>query len=259
MRALEELTRVNNELVNLHRELSKRNVRLNELNEEKNRLLGMAAHDLRNPLGNIHSLADFLEADAASVLSADHLDFVATIKQQSKFMLDLVSDLLDVAAIDSGHLNLRRESVDLVALVAHSVAMHRRLATTKDITIGFDAASAAPALFVDPGKIEQVVNNLLDNAVKFSPRASRVDVAVVSADGALTVSVQDYGQGIPEADRSKLFLPFGTTTVRGTEGERSTGLGLSIARRVVEGHGGRIEVSSEVGEGSTFSFTLPLH
>lgn len=257
LHALEQLTRVNNEMVNLHRELSKRNVRLNELNEQKNRLLGMAAHDLRNPLGNIFSLASFLEDDEGAVLSADHREFVATIKEQSKFMLDLVTDLLDVSSIESGQLNLRLEPVDLVALVTHSVAMHRRLATTKDITIGFNLGIEAPTVLVDPGKIEQVVNNLLDNAVKFSPRASRVEVSVLHAQDELTVSVQDHGQGIPEADRSKLFLPFGTTSVRGTEGEQSTGLGLCIARRIVEGHGGKIEVVSEVGNGSTFSFTLP--
>jgi signal transduction histidine kinase len=155
-------------------------------------------------------------------------------------------------------LALRRESVDVVALVAHSVAMHRRLASPKEISIDFNVATETPPLLVDPGKIQQVVDNLLDNAVKFSSRASRVNVSLACARDYLTVAVQDHGQGIPDADRSKLFLPFGTTSVRGTEGEPSTGLGLCIARRIVEGHGGTIDVVSEVGQGSTFSFTLPL-
>ncbi|MDP1792908.1 MAG: HAMP domain-containing sensor histidine kinase [Acidimicrobiales bacterium] len=259
LQAFEEMTRVNNELVNLHRELSKRNVQLTELNEQKNRLLGMAAHDLRNPLGNIFSYAGFLEEDAAAVLNDDQREFVATIKGQSKFMLDLVTDLLDVASIEAGHLSLRREAVVLEALVAHCVTMHRSLATRKDITIQYEPGPPTNEIHVDPGKIEQVVNNLLENAVKFSTRGALVEVRVDRASNDTTVSVADHGQGIPPQDLSKLFLPFGTTSVRGTEGEQSTGLGLSIARRIVEGHGGHIGVVSEPGVGSTFSFTLPTN
>jgi signal transduction histidine kinase len=256
--AFEELTRVNNEMTNLARTLAKRNAQLVELNQQKNRLLGMAAHDLRNPLGNIFSYAGFLEEDAAAVLSADQREFVEMIKGLSKFMLDLVTDLLDVAAIEAGQLNLRREPVDIDALVGHCVTMYRNLAGKKAITIRYDSDAAGATVSADPGKIEQVVNNLLENAVKFSERGTRIDVNVVRANDEITVSVHDRGQGIPEADLPKLFVPFGTTSVRGTEGEQSTGLGLSIARRIVEGHGGHIDVASQYGVGTRFSFALPV-
>jgi signal transduction histidine kinase len=257
LHAFEDLTRVNNEMVNLHRELSKRNAQLTEINEQKNRLLGMAVHDLRNPLGNIYSYACFLEDDMAAVLNADQLEFIETIKQQSKFMLDLVTDLLDVAAIEAGQLRLRREPMQLDVMAAHSVAMHRRIAGKKDITISYEPGENVPAIVADGGKLEQVLNNLLENAVKYSPRGTAIDVSVVGGHDAVTVSVTDRGEGLSAADLKKLFLPFGTTSVRATEGEQSTGLGLCIARRIVEGHGGRISVASEVGVGSVFTVSIP--
>lgn len=115
-----------------------------------------------------------------------------------------------------------------------------------------------PEVAIDRGKIEQVLNNLIGNAVKFSHPGRAVHVSITAADGIATVAVRDQGQGMPEADLSKLFKPFSKTSVQSTGGEQSTGLGLAIVRNIVEGHGGRIWVESEVGRGSTFSFTLPL-
>jgi two-component system, OmpR family, sensor kinase len=110
---------------------------------------------------------------------------------------------------------------------------------------------------VDAGKIEQVLNNLLGNAVKYSHADKRVEVTLELRDGIMAVRVRDQGQGIRADDLPKLFKPFGRTRTRGTAGEHSTGLGLAIVRRIVEGHGGKISVSSEFGHGSTFEFTLP--
>jgi signal transduction histidine kinase len=111
---------------------------------------------------------------------------------------------------------------------------------------------------LDAGKIEQVLNNLVTNAVKFSHTGSLVRVRVTCATEAVTIAVDDQGQGIPDADLPKLFKPFGKASVRSTAGEDSTGLGLAIARNIVEGHGGRIGLHSSVGKGSSFFFTLPL-
>ncbi|MEO8450317.1 MAG: ATP-binding protein, partial [Gemmatimonadota bacterium] len=103
----------------------------------------------------------------------------------------------------------------------------------------------------------QVLNNLISNAIKFSHAGTTVDVRLAREPGSAVVSVQDHGQGIPAAELGRLFQPFSTASVRGTAGETSTGLGLAIVRRIVEGHGGIIGVESEVGRGSTFTFTLP--
>ncbi|MBC8115676.1 MAG: HAMP domain-containing histidine kinase, partial [Candidatus Saccharimonas sp.] len=254
----EELTTLNNDMANLHRELAKKNAELQQLNEQKNRLLGMAAHDLRTPLGAILTYAEFLEDELQAALNVEQREFLATIKELSEFMLRLVSDLLDVSAIEAGQLNLDRQPADLVRLIQRNVTLNRVLAAKKEIAVEFDPPAASLEFTFDAGKIEQVLNNLMGNAVKFSHRGTRVRVRLEHTAEAVTVAVQDEGQGIPAASLSRLFKPFSTTSVRSTGGEQSTGLGLAIVRRIVEGHGGRIWVESEVGKGSTFSFTLPV-
>jgi CheY-like chemotaxis protein/nitrogen-specific signal transduction histidine kinase len=253
-----ELSRVNNEFANLQRELAKKNAELAKLNDLKNRILGVAAHDLRNPLGVILSYAQFLESDSGQTLDEQQREFVTTIRQTSEFMLHMVTDLLDVAAIEGGKLTLDRQPTDLVELTRRNVKLNGVLSARKAIAIEFEAQASIPAIAFDRGKIEQVLNNLISNAVKFSHPGRPIHVSITAADGVATVAVRDQGQGIPEADLSKLFKPFSKTSVRSTAGEQSTGLGLAIVRNIVEGHGGRIWVESEVGHGSTFSFTLPL-
>lgn len=254
----EDLSRVNNELATLQREMVRKNVELEKLNEQKNRFLGIAAHDLRNPLGVILSYSEFLEAEAGPVLNAEQREFVTTIKETSEFMLKMISDLLDVAAIEAGRLQLDRRPVDLARLIQRNVTLNRVLAAPKSITVELEAMPGLPLIPLDTGKIEQVLNNLIGNAVKFSHRGTTVRVRVTCADGCVTVAVQDQGQGIPAADLPKLFKPFSKASVRTTAGEQSTGLGLAIVRRIIEGHGGRIQVESKVGQGSTFAFTLPI-
>ena len=253
-----DLSRVNNELANLQREMVKKNVELERLNEEKNRFLGMAAHDLRNPLGIILSYSEFLESEAADVLNEEQRQFVATIRNTSEFMLRMVTDLLDVAAIESGKLKLDIQAIDLSQLIVRNVTLNRVLALKKDITIEFVPPITPLIVRLDAGKIEQVLNNLITNAIKFSHRGTVVRVRLSCAEGFATIAVEDRGQGIPASDLPKLFQPFSKTSVRSTAGENSTGLGLAIVRKMVEGHGGKIWVESEVGKGSIFSFTLPV-
>ena len=254
----DDLSRVNNELANLQRELAKKNAELEKLNEEKNRLLGMAAHDLRNPLAVILLYAEFLENETGAVRHEEQRKIVAAIRQTSEFMLRLVDDLLDVSTIESGRLTLDLQTADLAGLVARNVHLNSTLAAKKDIAIEFEPPSLPVQLSFDVGKIEQVLNNLIGNAIKFSHRGTRVTVQLTNADDYAKVAIEDQGQGIPEADLPKLFQPFSKISVRSTDGEQSTGLGLAICRRLIEGHGGRIGVESEVGRGSTFFFTLPL-
>jgi signal transduction histidine kinase len=254
----EELSRLNNEMANLQREMAKKNVELESLNQQKNRFLGMAAHDLRSPLGVILTYSEFLEAEAWPVLNPEQREFVTTIKSTSEFMLNLVTDLLDVAAIEAGQLKLDRQPVDLAQLIRRNGDLNRVLAARKEIAVELDLPPNLPPVPLDAGKIEQVLNNLISNAIKFSHPRSTVRVCLTCADGVATVAVHDQGQGIPAADLPKLFKPFSKTSVRSTTGEPGTGLGLAIARRMIEGHGGRIWVASEPGHGSTFSFTLPL-
>lgn len=254
----EELSHLNNDLVNMQRELSKKNQQLDELNKLKNQFLGIAAHDLRNPLGIIMGYSDFLLEDTDGILSAEHRDMMNSILNSSEFMLHLLNDLLDVSVIESGNLKLNRVKTDLTAVVRKSVEMNNVIAQKKNIRIDLSHPEHLPEILIDPGKIEQVLNNLISNAVKFSEPETRVHVTIDGNERDMTVSVSDEGPGIPEAELDKLFKPFERTSVRSTAGEKSTGLGLSITRNLVLGHQGKIWVDSKVGKGSTFHFSLPI-
>ncbi len=253
----EDLTRLNNEMTNLQREMTKKNVELERLNAQKNRFLGMAAHDLRNPLGVILNYSEFLEAEAA--LDDEQRDFIVTIREASEFMLRLVEDLLDVSSIEAGQLRLDRQPTDLAEFVRRNVMRNGVLAARKNITVEFETPQPMPPVYADAAKLEQVLNNLIGNAVKFSQPGSSVTVRADCADGMARIAVRDQGPGIPATDLPHVFTPFHRTSGRGTAGEQSTGLGLSIVRRIVEGHGGRIWLESVVGQGTTFSVTLPIN
>lgn len=254
----EELSRLNNELVALQRELVKKNVELERLNAQKNRFLGMAAHDLRSPLWVIAGFSEALLEELAEDLTPQQREILTVIHDSSQFMRHLVEDLLDVARIESGQLSLRPAPTDVVELAKRNVELNRVLAARKGIEIVTHLPDKTPTLIVDPGKVEQVLNNLISNAVKYSHPDTVVEVALTKDEDRVVLSVRDEGQGIPEGELHHLFQPFGTTSVEATDGERSTGLGLMIVKKIVEGHGGEIWVESAVGEGSTFYVALPV-
>lgn len=252
----DEISRLNNELVDLQRELAKKNAELERLNQEKNRFLGMAAHDLRNPLHAILNYVDFLMSDYP-ITTEQRIEFLGVIRSSSEFMSQLIDDLLDVAVIESGQLKLDYSAVDLNALAREVTAMNQTLASRKQIQIEL-TMDPFPAMVLDRTKISQVLNNLISNAVKFSEPASEVKVQLQREDGSVLISVQDHGPGIAADELANLFRPFQRGRARGTAGEKSTGLGLMIVKRIVEGHGGQIWVESRLGEGSTFYVRLPI-
>lgn len=259
-RLLDEMTRINNELVNMQREVASRNAELARMNEQKNVLLGMAAHDLRSPLSVIRTHAELIEADAGPELAPLHRELLETIRTTSDFMLRLVDDVLDISRIESGRLVLNLNEVNLADLVARSLRLHRVLGRKKQVEYELlaDEAAARHAMILDPGKIEQVLNNLLDNARKYSPPGSSITIRLTVGDDAVRLSVTDQGPGIEANDVPKLFHPFGVLDKQAQDAQKSTGLGLAISRRIVEGHGGTIVVESSPGEGATFVITLPL-
>ena len=254
----EELSRLNNDLVNMQRELMKKNRELDELNKLKNLFLGIAAHDLRNPLGVIMGYSEYLLDEVKESLSEDHIEMLQSILTSSEFMLRLLDDLLDVSAIESGNLNLNLVKADIVPVVKKNVELNSVIAHKKNINIQIIQTGQIPEVLFDVGKIEQVLNNLISNAIKYSQPGTNVAVSINSTKTDLTVSISDQGQGIPEDELGKLFRPFERTSVKSTAGEKSTGLGLSIVRNLILGHKGKIWVESKVGEGSTFYFSLPI-
>jgi signal transduction histidine kinase len=226
----------------------------------KNRLLGMAAHDLRSPLASIRGVAEFLREGAVGALSPDQLDLVETIHTASEQMLELVTEMLDAATMESGELKLQFETWNLGELIAGSVALANLEAAKKKIRVVFDPPRAALELQLDAVKMQRVVDNLLSNAVKYSPPGSTVTVLIRSdpAGGTCAFCVRDQGVGIPEGERDKLFKDFGRLSVRPTGGEKSTGLGLVICRKIVEAHDGTIAVENLPARGCEFRVTLPV-
>jgi signal transduction histidine kinase len=255
---LEDFSALNNELLTAQRELARRNAELTRLNEQKSHLLGVAAHDLRNPLGVIYTCSEYL-LDELKNLSDDQLEMLRSIKGSSDFMLALIEDVLNLARLESGDIELRIEPTDLAQLTSRHVAINRLIAARKNILLDLETEPDLPPINADSRKIEQVLENLISNAIKFSPQKTAVRVALRRDHGAVRIEVCDQGAGIPKAEWKKVFQPFQRTSVRPTRGEKSSGLGLSIAHKIVEAHRGKIWFESEVGKGSTFFVSLPLH
>ncbi|HEY0099891.1 MAG TPA: HAMP domain-containing sensor histidine kinase [Pyrinomonadaceae bacterium] len=253
-----ELARLNNELVTAQREMIKRNIELERLNEVKNQFIGVAAHDLRNPLQVIEGYSQILLDKHFGELTAEQHKFISVIRKNSDFMLNLITDLLYISKIEAGKLQLELKETDLAALLERNVELNRLMAGQKQINILFTHREDLPALLIDAPKIEQVLNNLISNGIKFSHPGSKVEVWATKREREVVVSVRDEGQGIPANEIDRLFIPFENLSVKSTGGEQSTGLGLAIVKRIVEGHGGSIWVQSESGVGSNFSFSLPF-
>lgn len=251
------LIEVNNELNNRTRDLHKKNAELNKLNQQKNEFLGIAAHDLRNPISIIMGYSSFLMEEVEEDLSDEQVQILKTIQGTSEFMLHLLNDLLDIAAIESGKLNLDVKLVDILALIKKNTGLNAVIASRKNIHIRVECFEEIPAIMIDESKIIQVLNNLITNAIKFSNPGTTISVKVFLAGDYVTIAVADQGPGIPPTELDHLFKPFQRTSVRATGGEKTTGLGLSIVHNIVLGHQGRIWIESKVGEGSTFYVSLP--
>jgi signal transduction histidine kinase len=255
----EDVWSLDRELVDLHRELARRTVQLEEVNEQKNQLIGMAAHDLRNPIGAIRGFAQLLLSRVGDRLDDRERMVLERIERSSDHMLDLVTDLLGLTEVDRSSLalTLDRTACDVAELVRQSVEVDRALAEEKEIAIELEIADAPLVATLDERKFEQVLANLLSNAVKFSAPRTTTTVRLRGDGQELVLEVSDQGPGIPDDELEEVFRPFARTSVRPTAGERSTGLGLAIVQRIVEGHGGRIELETEVGVGTTFRVRLP--
>jgi signal transduction histidine kinase len=189
---------------------------------------------------------------------ADGKFILGELHRYAQGMLTMVNDLLDVAKIESGDLELHLAAVDLVELIEHALRLNRLGAEKKSISIECVYEKPSIPIVVDPGKIEQVLANLLSNAIKYSPPGSSVSLSARRSETDVLVSVQDHGPGISAEGQARLFQPFGRVGSKPTAGEKSTGLGLAICRKIVEGHKGSIWVESSPGQGSTFFFSLPV-
>ena len=238
--------------------LRQSNDQLRELNSQKNEFLGMAAHDLRNPIAVIQNSSSVLSRYLSENLSEKQKEFLKKISDTSKFMLELLNSLLDISKIESGKLGLEITKNNYPDFVRKNIEFNRFFATEKGISIDSALSDDIPLVDFDKNKIEQVLNNLISNAIKYSHPNTTIRIEVLREKNFVVTKVIDQGQGIPENELPHVFKPFQKASTKPTAGEKSTGLGLAIVKKIVEGHQGVIGVESEVGKGSTFFFKLPL-
>ena len=191
---------------------------LSKANADKDRFLGMCAHDLRNPLSSIRCLAELMDENAIGELTAEQREIIQTIHAASQSMLQLVNELLDVATIEAGHLKLDKTPTSVVEIVERSVHLSNMEAAKKSTRIEIVKTSGDPIVDVDRNKIRQVVDNLISNAVKYSPRGSIITVLIHANDSVAGFAVRDSGPGVPEHERHKLFKDFGRLSAQPTGG-----------------------------------------
>ena len=232
---------------------------LSKANAAKDRFLGMCAHDLRNPLSSIRGLAELMDENAIGILTPEQREIVQTIHGASQSMLQLVNELLDVATIEAGHLKLAKEPTSVVEIVERSVYLSNIEAAKKNTKIEMVKGATDPVVDVDRNKIRQVVDNIISNAVKYSPKGSIITVLIHSNSTVAGFAVRDSGPGIPENERHKLLKDYGRLSTVPKGDEKSTGLGLAICRKIVEAHNGTIGVDNIPGRGAEFIVSLPLY
>ncbi len=259
-------------------QISASNEVLREVSQLKTQLLSIAAHDLKNPLQIIMGFAELLREQYGS--NTELLKIINAIHHSSEQMSRLISDLLESAAVESGKLTLNKSLVNLAWLTEYVVETNRELAQRKSQTIEFTASDDC-MLYADGNRLKEVLDNLISNAIKYSPvgkpieiRCQRIansqqsleqqslensdDASLLSANGYVLIAVKDEGLGLSDEDKKKLFGKFQRLSARPTGGESSTGLGLSIAKQLVELHGGRIWAESAgKDKGTTFFVEFP--
>ncbi len=252
----------NREIMNLQRDLIKEKKQLKQTlkklkiaNEQKNELLGIAAHDLRNPIGAIKSFSDLLLYDD---LDVNQMEIIQMINKSSDYMLYLITNLLDMSAFEAGKLNIKMSEHSYNDVIKEIISINHHYATSKDITLNMQYLATHDIFNFDNNKIMQVLNNLVGNAIKYSPPKTHVEVIVTDQGDFIKTEIKDQGVGIKEEELSLLFKAFSRTSSTPTGDETSTGLGLAITKKIVDGHNGEVGVESIVGVGSDFWFTIPI-
>lgn len=256
-RELQELIQERtHEIYTQSQELHDRNNELLKLNAEKNEFLGIVAHDLKNPISGIRSLAELLlEGDSSLDKETEH-HILTTIVSSAERMLRLVSDLLNVNQIEQGANNPVLIALDISPALAFVLESYRERAAAKDIHLQLEI-NGSTTVYANEQAVEQVLDNLISNAVKYSPFGKQIRINVLENTETVRIEIHDEGPGFSEADISKLFRKFVRLSAKPTGGEHSSGLGLSIVKKLVDAMHGRIWCESILGKGATFIVELP--
>ncbi|MBM3271225.1 MAG: PAS domain S-box protein [Candidatus Sericytochromatia bacterium] len=232
--------------------------RLERLDALKDRYISFLSHELRTPIQAIMGFGNIMEDELAGPLSAEQRACVTNIIAGSEVLLSLVNDLLDMSRIQSGTFALDLETLRMEPIVDRVLEILAPLADLKRLQLAWEPGGAVPQVVGDHQRIAQILMNLVNNAIKFTPDGGTIRVAAHTERETLVCEVVDSGEGIPARDLGELFKPFGRLPGARLERVPGTGLGLSIVKELVVAHGGTVGVRSTVGTGSTFWFTLPL-
>jgi signal transduction histidine kinase len=242
----------------LRRELDEQNEQLREMDRMKDQFVGSVSHELRTPLTSIVGYVELLldEEDSPN-LDDEQRQFLRVIDRNCHRLTRLVDDILFIARVDAGRLTLDLQDVDLGKLASLAVESARPFAGRKNQTLDLQAQPDLPVLQADPTRMNQLVDNLISNGIKYTPEGGTVTVVVARSGEALHLEVRDSGVGIPPDELKNLFVRFFRASTSGVA--QGTGLGLSIVKSIVEAHRGTIDVRSTLGEGTTFLVDLPLN
>jgi signal transduction histidine kinase len=256
----DELGALATDLNRMSQELGRAYGRLETANRHKSQFVASMSHELRTPLNAIIGFADVLQEQLFGPLNARQQRYVQHIAGSGRHLLALINDILDLSKVEAGRMELELAPVALGELLENGLTMLRGRATSHGIELHLQLDPRIACVQADERKVKQIVFNLLSNAVKFTPDGGRVDIVLQAVAGdTVQISVRDSGPGIAPEDRERIFEEFeqaGRGVLRAQEG---TGLGLAVAKQMVELHGGQIWVQSQPDAGSTFSFTLPIH
>jgi signal transduction histidine kinase len=256
-----ELRGVNRELDRKVDELAQANMALFEMDRLKSDFLTTMTHELRTPLNSIIGFSEVLASNEK--LSEKERRYAANIQSSGKMLLGLINDILDLAKIESGKMELHPEEFSVHDVIEGLLTMARPIAEQKSIQIATDVDALVPVVYQDAGKVQQILYNLISNAIKFTPEGGRVTVSAAASNSDLLLAVEDTGVGIAPEDRERIFDKFrqGSAGTRGdsalTRQYTGSGLGLSIVRELCRLLGGDIGLESELGKGSTFTVRLP--
>jgi len=229
---------------------------LKRLDQMKSEFVSTVSHDLRSPLTTIKGFVDLMSV--AGPLNEQQRDFVSRIQKGVTTITELINDLLDIGRIEA-EVNLNMEVCALDEIIAQSVDELRSQAESKQQTLVMTLPPHVPPVWGNPLRLRQVVDNLVNNAIKYTPEEGKITVWVEDYDSQIALHVSDTGFGIPHADQPYIFDKFYRVQNEETEGITGTGLGLAIVKSIVEKHNGRVWVESEPGHGSTFTMLLPIY
>lgn len=237
--------------------LHRSNEELRESERLRQSLTDMLVHDLRNPITSLLGVLDLLGMTLGEHLTAAHQQLLSNARHSGHTLITLVSEMLDVSKLEAGKLQLVQEPVHLPALLQESAAAVAGLVELEGLSLRVEADSQLPPVSCDRHLIGRVISNLLSNAIKHTPAGGSITLSLERRPVEVVISVADTGSGIPKEFLGRIFEKF-TQVDKDARAHRGTGLGLTFCKMAVEAHGGRIWAESEVGEGSTFSFALPV-